>query len=50
MTCTTKPNAVPSYKDQARAGDTYTLESSYKQDKIQRDFTGFTFRHRCVKK
>ena len=45
MTCTTKPNAVPNYKDQARAGDTYTLTSRYKDDNgVLRDFTGFTFR------
>ena len=50
MACTTKPNAVPSYKDQARAGDTYTLESRYKQDNILRDFTGFTFRSQMREK
>ena len=41
---TSNVNAVPNYKDQARAGDTYTLESRYKQDNTLRDFTGFTFR------
>jgi len=42
MTCTTED--IPSYKDQSRAGDTYTLTSRYKDENgVLRDFTGNTF-------
>lgn len=41
---TSNVNAVPSYKDESRAGDTYTLTSRYKDESgVLRDFTGNTF-------